>query len=323
MKLPTDTAGAVTPEGSNHLCEKGSQFILKRIGPPLAEPLEIDTSERIREIWRDFVSSRECFDASKESVIVIALNGRNQFMGWHLVTTGTECSAYFGPRDVLRAALAIDASSIVLVHNHPSGNVSPSRDDERATRRIGEACVILGVEFLDHVVVDSAGERSYSMRKSYPQMFHVGNVRQNVKASPSPAVAAEVLVKVSMPDAFTWGVVRKTLQIALSSTIEATTEAEWVQQWKNAKDLKNYHRRAAVLKRHHSLELLLTFVHFERVRRAANKVGKTPEDLLVAMAARVSDGLKTWAEVAKADETTQVEVSKIVPFFRPRITAAH
>jgi DNA repair protein RadC len=57
------------------------------------------------------------------------------------------------PREVFRDALLRDASAIIIAHNHPSGDASPSRDDEAVTRRLGHAGDLVGVEVLDHLVI--------------------------------------------------------------------------------------------------------------------------------------------------------------------------
>jgi hypothetical protein len=320
MKLPNESAASPLLASNESHSLEGSQFIVKRIGPPLAKRLDLSGSDEIRDMWRDSVASRDCFDPSKESIVLVALNASCQFLGWHLITTGTANSAHAGPRDVLRAALKIDASCIVLVHNHPSGDVYVSRPDVDFTRAIGEACVVVGVELLDHVVVNSEGTKSHSMRGSHPEMFHRTEalLAERQAGKPARQAAEKVEVKISLPRAFTNDVVWQHLYDALSSTLEATTEDDWVRQWTKARDLKRAHRRAPELKRHYSHSLQLHPEHFTRVTRAAVRVGETPEALLVAMSWRVADGLRTWAKVAKANEPVEVEPAKILPFFRAK-----
>jgi hypothetical protein len=140
-------------------------------GPPLAERIKIETSDDVCGIWRDFVATRESFDPSKESLILIALNIRRDFMGWHLVSVGNATGAMAEPRDIFRAALRLDAVEFVIVHNHPSGCVLPSGTDERLTKLIGEVSRLVGVGFVDHVVVNSPGTESYSIRGGRPDFF--------------------------------------------------------------------------------------------------------------------------------------------------------
>jgi DNA repair protein RadC len=69
------------------------------------------------------------------------------------VAVGSVDHTFMGPREVFRDALLHGAGAIVIAHNHPSSDPEPSRDDERITRRLGQAGEILGVEVLDHLVI--------------------------------------------------------------------------------------------------------------------------------------------------------------------------
>ena len=75
----------------------------------------------------------------------------------HAVHLGTSSQSPVGMPDVFKAAILSNSSAIVLVHNHPSGELTPSRDDIELTRRIKEAGEILGIPLLDHVIVADSG----------------------------------------------------------------------------------------------------------------------------------------------------------------------
>jgi DNA repair protein RadC len=74
------------------------------------------------------------------------------------VTKGTLNASLVHPREIFRQAVRESAAAIVLVHNHPSGDPTPSGEDEAATRQICEAGQIVGIEVVDHVII---GERRY------------------------------------------------------------------------------------------------------------------------------------------------------------------
>ncbi|GAA0276920.1 DNA repair protein RadC [Alteraurantiacibacter aestuarii] len=95
-----------------------------------------------------------------ERVRVLYLNTRNRLLLDHLVHDGTIDEASIHPREVIKRGLDIGASALILVHNHPSGNPEPSREDIRMTHRIAEAGQLLGITVHDHVIVGSEGQVS-------------------------------------------------------------------------------------------------------------------------------------------------------------------
>lgn len=95
-----------------------------------------------------------------ERVRVLYLDTRNRLIMDHHVGDGSIDEAAIHPREVIRRALDIGASALMLVHNHPSGNPEPSRADIDITRRIAEAGRLLGVVVHDHVIVGRLGHTS-------------------------------------------------------------------------------------------------------------------------------------------------------------------
>ncbi len=102
--------------------------------------------------------------ATVEKFYVLCLDAGQRFLHLRLMTTGTDTQALVDLKDVVRVALIYGASSIVLIHNHPSGRLSPSDADLLVTRRIQRACYTLGITFLDHIIVSSSG--FFSFRQS-------------------------------------------------------------------------------------------------------------------------------------------------------------
>ncbi|WP_237437635.1 RadC family protein [Altericroceibacterium endophyticum] len=95
-----------------------------------------------------------------ERVRILYLDSKNRLLFDHHVGDGTIDEAAIHPREVIRKAFDIGASSLILVHNHPSGNPEPSRADIQITRRIAEAGGLLGIILHDHVIIGSEGQIS-------------------------------------------------------------------------------------------------------------------------------------------------------------------
>lgn len=92
-------------------------------------------------------------DAQHEEFHIVTLDTKNQVIDSHQITVGTLDASLVHPRKVFRAAIKDTASSIILVHNHPSGDPQPSREDVAVTDRLTEAGKIIGIDVLDHIVV--------------------------------------------------------------------------------------------------------------------------------------------------------------------------
>ena len=97
----------------------------------------------------------ELKSAAQECFIVIALNAKNKVIEKHLVSLGTVSSALVHPREVFRCLVQSSASTTVLVHNHPSGDPTPSAEDIKITRQLVSAGEIMGIKVLDHIIIGS------------------------------------------------------------------------------------------------------------------------------------------------------------------------
>ncbi|HSY60335.1 MAG TPA: JAB domain-containing protein [Cytophaga sp.] len=110
-------------------------------------------------------AARRCFDADSiewvESFIVIALNRANKALGFYKISSGGITATVADPKVILQFALLSNATSIILVHNHPSGNLKPSFADEQLTKKIDEAASYLDIKVLDHIIVTTEGSYSF------------------------------------------------------------------------------------------------------------------------------------------------------------------
>jgi len=99
-------------------------------------------------------------DASRERFLALLLDGRHRVIREVEISHGTLTASLVHPREVFRPALRDGAAALVVVHNHPSGDPTPSAEDRRVTERLVRAGELLGVRLLDHVVVAEHGYRS-------------------------------------------------------------------------------------------------------------------------------------------------------------------
>lgn len=96
-------------------------------------------------------------DADREHFYVLLLSTKNHVLGLELVSVGSLSASIVHPREVFKPAIAASAAAIVVAHNHPSGDPSPSAEDEEFTRRLARAGELLGIRVLDHLIVGAEG----------------------------------------------------------------------------------------------------------------------------------------------------------------------
>jgi len=92
-------------------------------------------------------------DADREHFYVVLLSTKNHVLAVELVSVGSLSASIVHPREVFKPAIVASAAAIVVAHNHPSNDVTPSREDIEFTRRLAKAGELLGIRVLDHVIV--------------------------------------------------------------------------------------------------------------------------------------------------------------------------
>jgi DNA repair protein RadC len=137
-----------------------AEFKVLRVRECVAPADLIDTPERAAEYWKANVATAPWFDPAKEAFVILILNTRRRIIGHNLVALGSLDSVPVHPREVFRPAIVAAGSAIILVHNHPSGDPTPSEADIRVTRDLIRAGQLLKIEVLDHVVVAETGFNS-------------------------------------------------------------------------------------------------------------------------------------------------------------------
>jgi DNA repair protein RadC len=110
----------------------------------------------------------ELLNADREKLVCVALNAKNVVIGIDIVSVGTLTSSLASGREIFKSAILLNAAAIILSHNHPSGDSTPSREDIQMTERISKAGEILGIKLLDHIIIAEHGNFSFSQAGRLP-----------------------------------------------------------------------------------------------------------------------------------------------------------
>ena len=114
-----------------------------------------NSADFFREIWDDSI-------AIYESFFVIYLNASNTTIGWYKVSQGGLQGTVADPRLIVKKALDVLATSFIMCHNHPSGNLTPSEADKVITKKIKEGAGFLDIKLLDHIILTEESYYSFA-----------------------------------------------------------------------------------------------------------------------------------------------------------------
>jgi len=114
--------------------------------------ITIEQPEDIAKIFQDLLKMEDTIEQEKEHFYVCHLDCKQRINMVELVAIGTINQSLIHPRETFRRAVAEGSFSIVVAHNHPSGDVTPSADDLLATRKLHDAGEVLGIPLIDHIV---------------------------------------------------------------------------------------------------------------------------------------------------------------------------
>ena len=98
----------------------------------------------------------------RERFLTLLLDGRHKAIGLEEVSVGTATASLVHPREVFKGIILANAAAFILVHNHPSGDPTPSREDREVTERLKKASELLGIRLLDHIVFGREGFHSFA-----------------------------------------------------------------------------------------------------------------------------------------------------------------
>ncbi len=121
------------------LVREGRQEVVSR---------SVSSPEEAATIFREYIGNRD-----REVFAVMALSTQNRVLGIHTVSIGTLENTQVHPRELYKSILLLNAASIIVAHNHPSGSVEPSHEDRLVTARIREAGKLLGIDVQDHIII--------------------------------------------------------------------------------------------------------------------------------------------------------------------------
>jgi len=144
-------------------CPKEFKIVALRECPVPEQMHLCDTPDKAAEYWRQQVTQHPAFNSEVECFAALLLNTRRRVKGHVLVSTGTLDTLLVHPREVFRPAIIAAAAAIVLLHNHPSGEATPSEADIKVTRDLIRAGQLLKVEVLGHVIMGA--QRHCSLRE--------------------------------------------------------------------------------------------------------------------------------------------------------------
>ena len=128
------------------------EFARRRIRP---EGIKIETPVDVLPLVRHYGDRRQ------EHFLCISLNGANEVITTRVVSVGLVNKTQVHPREVFAEPITDRASAVILAHNHPSGNLSPSKEDLQITRQLKEAGETLGITVLDHIIFSQKGHYSF------------------------------------------------------------------------------------------------------------------------------------------------------------------
>ena len=136
----------------------------KRISKPLnANKMQIRSSASVANLLMNEMKYEK-----REKVKVLVLNTKNVLIKIIDVSYGGTNSAIIEPKDILAEPIKMGAPKIILVHNHPSGDPTPSKEDIETTKRLYNAATLLGIELLDHIIIGN---------ERYTSVFSIGGLR--------------------------------------------------------------------------------------------------------------------------------------------------
>lgn len=128
----------------------------------------IGTPEKVHAIWQDHVTKTDWYESHREHFVLFTMDTRYRATGLFLISVGTLSETLVHPREVMRPAIVAGAYSMVIAHNHPSGDPTPSEADRSMTRRIRECADLLQITLLDHLIVGTAAVTNAPVPRAAP-----------------------------------------------------------------------------------------------------------------------------------------------------------
>lgn len=148
----------------------------------------IDMPEKAVELLGDMMC---CFDREVVAVINLQTDGRP--INFNISSIGAINYALVSPREILKSSILSNAANIILLHNHPSGRIMPSREDIMMTDRMIQVCSLVEIPLMDHIIIGSSpADGFFSMRKQKVEMFQArSHFAKEIKDLQFPSLGSE------------------------------------------------------------------------------------------------------------------------------------
>ncbi|GJL53098.1 MAG: hypothetical protein NPIRA02_02300 [Nitrospirales bacterium] len=146
MKLVRDEGFGTCQEDSPGLV---GNLLTQCAGPPISD------SQVFYRLVRDAFQ-----ELDREHFVIVGLNAKHQIIGGSVVAIGSLTTAIVHPREIFKTAITMNAAALILLHNHPGGDPTPSPEDHALTKRLTDCGELLGVRVLDHLILGN--DRYYS-----------------------------------------------------------------------------------------------------------------------------------------------------------------
>jgi DNA repair protein RadC len=159
--------------------------------------------------WRYFRPIFQDFD--REHFAVVTLDAKNRMIGFQVVSVGSLSDSIVIPRETMKAAILQSAAAVICLHNHPSGDSAPSREDRACTERLARAFGLVGIRLLDHIVIGL---------DDYFSFADAGIISQAPEQTPAPGrldVVAEDTPAKRRPACWNCGQTDKLFRVTITS----------------------------------------------------------------------------------------------------------
>lgn len=147
---------------SNYLKRVEVRLKQKYVGA-LKSDKPIESPDDAIELLKDELSTLD-----REVMIVVNLDVKNRPINYNIVSVGATDIAIIAPANVFKAAILSNAASVLVIHNHPSGDIQPSHNDDEVTSSIGEAGRILNINLYDSIIIGAGCDEYFSYRTNKP-----------------------------------------------------------------------------------------------------------------------------------------------------------
>jgi len=128
--------------------------------PSLYSEKILDSPQAVVELM-----AKELAQYDREIFCVLNMKNNGQVINMNMVSVGSINASLVIPREVFKSSILANASAIIGLHNHPSGNAKPSKEDMLVTRKLQQCGQLLGIELLDHIIVGGTNEKMFSFRE--------------------------------------------------------------------------------------------------------------------------------------------------------------